>query len=155
VGLTDYKIEKVRCPVVLMLNDGEQLRGDIFVRPLSRFRTDPQSAAEFLNEDDAYFALVSANGIGLMVAKDSVVRVETELPAGDDSVDVPRLGLNVEITLTGGGSCRGTVFLDTPAERARLLDYLNSYEARFLVVFDTTKATLVNRRAVAHVRELH
>jgi hypothetical protein len=140
---------------MLMLSDGEQLRGDIFVRPVSRFRTEPQSAAEFLNEDDAYFALVSANGMGLMVAKDSVVKVETDFPSdGDDSVDIPRLGLDVEITLTGGEVCRGTLFLDTPAERARLLDYLNSYSARFLVVYDTKQVTIVNRRAVAHVREI-
>ena len=153
MSLTDYKIEKRRCPVTLMLSDGEQLRGDIFVRPVSRFRPEPQSAGEFLNEDDPYFALVSANGLGLMVAKENVVRVETDLPTDDDSVDIPRLGLDVEITLTGGAICRGTVFLDTPAERGRLIDYLNSYAGRFLVVYDTTKVTLLNRRAVTHVRE--
>ena len=152
---TDYKIEKLRCPVLMTLSDGEQLRGDIFVRTVSRFRPEPQSAAEFLNEDDAYFALVSPNGMGLMVSKDSVVRVETDLPSDDDdSVALPRPGLDIELTLVGGGVCHGTVFVDTPTERGRLIDYLNSYAGRFLVIYDTTKVTLLNRRAVAHVREL-
>jgi hypothetical protein len=149
---TDYKIEKLRCPVMLMLSDGEQIRGDIFVRTVSRFRPEPQTAAEFLNEDDAFFALVSTNGTGLMVSKESVVRVETDLPS-DDEGEIPRPGLDVEITLTGGDVCRGTVFVDTPVERGRLIDYLNSYAGRFLVIYDTTKVTLLNRRAVAHVRE--
>lgn len=150
---TDYKIEKLRCPVMLEMSDGEQLRGDIFVRPVSRFRAEPQTPGEFLNEPDAYFALVSANGLGLMVSKDNVLRVETDLPSDDDSVDVPRLGLEIEITLTGGAVCHGTVFLDTPADRGRLIDYLNSYQGRFLVVYETTKLTLLNRRAVAYARE--
>jgi hypothetical protein len=151
---TDYKIEKLRCPVMVVLRDGEQLRGDIFVRTVSRFRSEPQSAAEFLNEDDAYFALVSVNGTGLMVSKDSVVRVEADLPADDDEAEIPRPGMDIEVTLVGGGVCRGTVFLEAPTERGRLIDYLNSYEGRFLVMYDTTKMTLFNRRAVAHVREL-
>jgi hypothetical protein len=153
VSPTDYKIEKLRCPVMLEMSDGEQLRGDIFLRPVSRFRPDPQTPVEFLNEPDAYFALVSPNGIGLMISKENVLRVETDLPVEDDSVDVPRLGLEIEITLNGGAICHGTVFLDTPAERGRLIDFMNSYQGRFLVVYDTTKVTLLNRRAVAHVRE--
>lgn len=138
---------------MLEMSDGEQLRGDIFLRPMSRFRPDPQTPAEFLNEPDAYFALVSPNGLGLMISKENVLRVETDLPNDDDSVDVPRLGLEIEITLIGGEVCHGTVFLDTPADRGRLIDYLNSYQGRFLVLYDTTKLTLLNRRAVAHARE--
>jgi hypothetical protein len=88
-----------------------------------------------------------------MISKENVLRVETDLPVEDDSVDVPRLGLEIEITLNGGAICHGTVFLDTPAERGRLIDFMNSYQGRFLVVYDTTKVTLLNRRAVAHVRE--
>jgi hypothetical protein len=40
------------------------------------------------------------------------------------------------------------------ADRARLLDFLNIHASWFLALFDAHKVTLVNRRAVAYVREL-
>lgn len=152
--MTDYKIAKLRCPVVVMLADGVEMRGDIFVQPVSRFRPEPQGAADFLNEDDPYFALVQGPGAASLIAKDNVRRAEAPLPEGDDTLEFPRIGMNVEITLLGGEICAGSLFPDMRAERARLLDFLNSYTPRFLAIFDSHKVMLVNRQAIAHVREI-
>jgi hypothetical protein len=153
-GASDYKIEKIRCPVTVTLTDGTQLRGDIFVRPVSRFHPGPQDAGEFLNEADAYFALAASGEPPMLVSKENVLRAEAPLPDVDDEgVDEVRLGLNIQITLVGGQICRGTVFIETPVERARLIDFLNGHPTRFLTLFDPQKMTLVNRRVVAHVRE--
>jgi len=153
--VTDYKIAKLRCPVVLTLTDGQELRGDVFVQPVSRFRPEPQGAADFLNEDDPYFALVQASpNPALLIAKDSVRRAEAPLPEGDDTLEFPRVGMNVEITMLGGEVCTGSLFPDMRAERARLLDFLNSYTYRFLAIFDPHKVTLVHRQAIAHAREI-
>ena len=39
------------------------------------------------------------------------------------------------------------------SEIRRLLDYLNSYKTKFLVLYDSEKTTLVNRASVANARE--
>jgi hypothetical protein len=152
--VTDYRIEKLRCPVVVILADGQELSGDVFVQPVSRFRPEPQGAVDFLNEDDPFFALVHGPGSARLVAKDNVRRAEAPLPEGDDTLEFPRIGMNVEITLLSGEICAGSLFPDVRAERARLLDFLNSYTPRFLALFDPHKVTLINRRAIAHVREI-
>jgi hypothetical protein len=153
--VTDYKIAKLRCPVVIYLSDGHELRGDVFVQPVSRFRPEPQGASDLFNDDDPYFALVEHSGQARLVAKESIRRAEAPLPEADDTLEFPRIGMNVEITLLGGDTCVGSLFPDMRADRARLLDFLNSEEAWFLVLFDAHKVTLVNRRAVAHMREIN
>jgi hypothetical protein len=100
--VTDYKIAKLRCPVVIFMAGGERLQGDVFVQPVSRFRPEPQGAADFLNEEDPYFALVEHSGQARLVAKENIRRAEAPLPEGDDTLEFPRIGMNVEITLVGG-----------------------------------------------------
>jgi hypothetical protein len=136
-----------------VLADGRELRGDIFVHPTSRFRAEQQTAGDFLNEEDSYFAFAMESAAPILIAKENVLHIDAELPASEDMLDVPRAGLNVEVTLTSGAKCVGSVFPDTRADRARLIDYLNSYGPRFLALFGAGRVTLVNRRAVVHVRE--
>ena len=152
--MTDYRIEKLRSSVTLVLVDGRHLSGDIFVRPVSQFRLGPQGPVDALNEEDPYFAFAPSGEAPIVIAKDHVLRAETGLPESDDLADVPRLGVTVEVTLMTGEVFAGSVFPATPPERARLIDYLNTYPYRFLVVFDAQKVTLVNRRAVVHAREV-
>jgi hypothetical protein len=152
--VSEYRIEKVRVPVVLLLADGTEVRGDVFVHPVSRFRAEPQTVEDFLNEAESYFALAPAAGAPILVAKANVVRADTTARESDDILELPRAGLNIEVTLTGGQQCTGCVFPDTRADRARLIDFLNSYSQRFLALFDGGRVTLVNRHAIAHVHEI-
>jgi hypothetical protein len=151
---SDYRIEKVRCPVIIVLTDGRRIDGDIFLNPVSRFRPDPQDPVEFLNEADAYFALVPAGEPTVLVAKENATYVEAPLEFCDTSRDDAALGVRVEVTVIGHGGRTGYIFPETPAGRGRLLDYLNSYRTRFLPLFEQERLTLVNRYAIAFVREL-
>jgi hypothetical protein len=153
--VSEYRIEKVRRPVTLLLADGSELRGDIFVHPVSRFSAEPQGADDFLNEDEAYFALALDHGAPVLVAKDNVIRAEASSAAVSDDLEMTRVGLDVEVTLVGGHRCVGCVFPDTRADRARLIDFLNGFSQRFLALFEGGRVTLVNRQAVAHVREVN
>jgi hypothetical protein len=153
--VTDYKIEKYRCPATLILNDGRTLSGEIFLQAVSRFRLAPQDPAEFFNDNDAYFVLAPTYDERILVSKSSVAVAETPLPSAepDDHIDSAHVGLGIEVQVLGGITCAGWVFPEKTPGRARLLDHLNTYGARFLVLFDNEKTTLVNRTAIAHVRE--
>jgi len=149
---SEYRIEKIRRPLVVVLRDGSRLEGDVFLRPVSRYRARPEEPAELLNENEPYFALVR-NGETLLVAKESVLRAETEIPEADE-FEIAPLGVPVEVTLTDGTVCTGSIFLETRFDRPRLLDFLNVYALRFLPVVDASQVILVNTKTVAHVREV-
>ena len=153
--VTDYRIEKVRCPVTVVLTDGECIAGDIFLNTTSRFRAAPQDPAEFLNQaDEGYFAVAAVDGRAMLVAKENVERVEAPgitTPAQDPSLHA----IGIALTVSTGAVFEGSVLLDTPEGRSRLLDYLNSHREQFLQVHQPDRVMLVNRRAITHVRELN
>ena len=153
--MTDYKIEKYRCPATIILSDGRRLTGEIFLHAVSRFRLAPQDPAEFFNDSDPYFVLAPTYDERILVAKAAVAVAETPLPSSepDDHLDSVHVGLGVEVDVVGGATCAGWLFPDKTPGRTRLLDYLNSYKTQFLVLYDSEKTTLVNRHAVAHARE--
>jgi len=57
----------------------------------------------------------------------------------------------VRLSLTGGVNLLGTLIVVMPAERSRVLDYLNAAD-RFLPLFGDGSVTLVQRRFVVTVR---
>lgn len=150
--MSDYRIEKVRRQLSVVLTDGSRLEGDVFLRPVSRHRSRPEEPADLLNDPEPFFALLR-NGEALLVAKANVARAETSYDH-DDELEISALGISVEVTLRDGSACTGCVFLESRADRPRLLDFLNSYHARFLPIVDARQVFLVNTQTIAHVREV-
>lgn len=152
-SMNDYRIEKLRRAVTVVLSDGRRLDGDIFLQARARFRPGPEEPVDLLNDDDPYFPLSCAGRDLLLIAKDQVSLVEASVP-GSDVADEPLVGMDVEIWLADGNAVCGSVFPETRSDRPRLLDFLNTFSARFLAVFAADRVSLVNRRLIAHVREL-
>lgn len=150
--MNEYRVEKLRRHLNVVLTDGRRLEGDVFLRSQSRHGTRPEEPSDLLNDAEPFFALVS-NGTVVLVAKTNVSRAETSLDE-DADFDAPVLGVPVEVTLTDGTVCTGNIFLETRSDRPRLLDFLNSYHARFLPVVDAQQIFLVNTHTIAHVREV-
>jgi hypothetical protein len=150
--MSEYHIEKLRRPLNVWLIDGTQLSGDVFLRPVSRYRSRPEEPGDLLNDAEPFFAL-ERDGETMLIAKSSVARVET-LAHGEDELDVATLGIPVEITMADGSVCTGSIFLESRSDRPRLLDFLNAYRERFLPVVDARQVFLVNTHTIAHVREV-
>jgi hypothetical protein len=134
---------------------GEQLAGEIFLNPASRFRSAPQGPLEFLNEDEPFFALALPDGHTALVAKSRVESLTAdahgECEEAADSVNPQPV--DVTITVASGAVLRGTMSIDAPPSHARLLDFLNTYSERFIRVADAGRVILVNRLAIGHVHE--
>jgi hypothetical protein len=150
--MSDYRIEKLRRQLNVVLTDGSRLEGDVFLRPVSRYRSRPEEPGDLLNDPEPFFALMR-NGEAMLVAKTSVARAETEYMSEEEE-DLASLGIPVEVTMRDGAVCSGCIFLEGRADRPRLLDFLNSYHDRFLPVVDARQVFLVNRDIIAHVREV-
>lgn len=152
-SVNTYRIEKIRLPVTVVLRSGSTLAGDIFLNPTSRFRSEQQEPGEFLNEGDDFFALADPEGSAALVAKTTVESLTTD-HRPPPSRGVPPHPVPVRILLRSGATVTGTVSVDAPPSRARLLDYLNSLHDRFICVTLPDQLVLVNRQAISHVHEL-
>jgi hypothetical protein len=150
--MTQYRIEKMRRFVAITLKGGQRLDGEIFLRPTARYQTRPELPIDLLNDGKPFFPILS-NGVVLLLAKANVAVVETSNELDDDFAS-PVLGLAVEATLLDGKTCRGSVFLETRADRPRLLDFLNSYNAPFVALVEASRVFLINTQSIAHVREV-
>jgi len=150
--MSEYRIEKQRCSLHILLTNGNTLEGEVFLQPATRHRSRPEEPVDLLNDAEPFFALVR-NGETMLVAKDSVARAETSHQS-DGELDIVALGVFVEVTMTDGNVCSGCIFVESRTGRPRLLDYLNSYRNRFLPVVDAQQVFLVNTNTIAHVREV-
>ena len=150
--MSEYRIEKLRRGLKLLLTDGSALEGDVFLRSVSRYRSRAEEPADLLNDADPFFAM-ERSGETLLVSKAQVARADTEI-LEDDALDTGALGVTVEITLRDGSVCDGSVFLESRTERPRLMDFLNAYHDRFLPVVSPRRLLLINTQFIAHVREV-
>lgn len=150
--MSEYRIEKLRRHVSVVLINGSRLDGEVFLNSVSRHASRPEEPADLLNDEEPFFALLK-DGDPVFIAKSGVARAETSYqPSGE--FDVVGLGVPVEVTMTDGSICTGSIFVESRADRARLLDFLNGYRHRFLPVVDKQQVILVNTRTIAHVREV-
>ena len=150
--MSEYRIEKLRRGLKVVLADGSRLDGDVFLRSVSRYRSRPEEPADLLNDAEPFFAL-ERNGEMLLVAKSQVRTAETEI-LDDDALETGALGVTVEITMRDGALNDGSIFMESPSDRPRLLDFLNAYHDRFLPVVSPGRLLLINTQFIAHVREV-
>jgi hypothetical protein len=151
--MSEYRIEKLRRQVGVQLNDGSRIDGELFLRPVSRYRSRPEDPLELLNDVEPFFPLLLPEGQAILIAKASVAIAETNYDEGDEP-DYTSLGYAVRVTLTDGSTCAGSVFVERQPGRQRLFDFLNAYPSRFLPVVDKERVFLVNTQSIAHVREV-
>lgn len=150
--MSEYRIDKLRRELSVVLNDGSRLEGDVFLRPVSRHRSRPEDPADLLNDPDPFFALMRS-GETILISKAQVASAVTTVDE-DDALETGALGVTVEVTLHDGSTCDGSVFLESRNDRPRLLDFLNGYRDRFLPLVSPGQLLLVNTQSIAHVREV-
>jgi hypothetical protein len=150
----DYRIEKTRRSVAVILANGHGLDGDVFVQPVARFRTGPEEPLDLLNSEEPFLPLAQTTGDVLLVQKSQIAVVNTELPAVDDTVDRGVVGMHVEVGLIDGSTLSGSIFPEVRLGRPRLVDILNDTKLPFIALFGTDHLQIVNRAHIAHARPI-
>ena len=149
---SQYRIEKLRQTLSIVLINGSALDGEVFLQSATRTRRRPEEPGDMLNDTDERFFALMREGEAILVSKASVARAVTAFRTEEDDIYSP--GIPVEVTLTDGTVCTGSIFPETRTGRPRLLDYLNSYRDQFLPVVDVQQVILINKDTIAHVREV-
>ena len=151
---SDYRIEKERLPVVVVTDGGERFFGEMFVQAYTRHRSGREEPVDVLNNDERFFPLATGDGDTLLFAKSGV----RELEIVGDTEGAPETSgarpVRVEVTLRGGPTRTGCVYLEVPFDRPRLLDFLNRYALPFLALHTDDGVRLMNVALLERVRQL-
>jgi hypothetical protein len=152
-----YRIETTQKAVILTMLGGEELRGNVFIHFSSYRPFELEDVSELLNADTPFFPLELENSEVILVSKQRVA--EAAADRGDDTFDQPRREAPtptalLQIVLIGGEIRLGSIRLDAPPDRARVLDYLNALTSRFLTLYTSNEARLINRSLIDRVRPL-
>ena len=151
--ISDYHIEKLRLPVVLVTSDGVRLSGDLFVQANSRNRVGHECAPELLNGSDNFLPLSTLQDKVLLLAKSQI----RELLVAREDVDIPEWEVGtpatVRVQLTGGASHSGIMVIERATASQRVLDYLNKYSQRFLQLSTEEGVVLINRDFIVHLEQ--
>ena len=150
-----YRIEKQRLAISLRLLGGQSVEGDMFLQPSPYGYSGGERAVDVLNARASFVPVELDDGSVLLVQKDRIIEVRGDGLAEEDEI---RLAIAIpsplEITMTDGTLVEGSLMLEVPHDRQRVLDYLNDCRMRFLTVYTSEGARLVNSKLIELARPL-
>jgi hypothetical protein len=151
-----YRIETAKKAVILTMLGGEELRGNVFIHFSSYRPFELEDVSELLNSDSPFFPLGLDNGEVILVSKERVAEVAADRgEASDEQIRTePSPTALLQIVLVGGEIRLGSIRLEAPPDRARILDYLNALTSRFLTLYTSNEARMINRSLIDRVRPL-
>ena len=152
-----YRIETTRKAVILTMLGGEEVRGNVFIHFSSYRPFELEDVSELFNSDSPFFPLELDNAEVILVSKERVAELAAD--RSDDPTDLPPRGTPsptalLQVVLVGGEVRLGSIRLEAPPDRARVLDYLNALTSRFLTLYTSNEARLINRSLIDRVRPL-
>ena len=152
-----YRIETTRKAVILTMLGGEEVGGNAFIHFSSYRPFELEDVSELFNSDTPFFPLELENAEVILVAKERVAELAAdrgEAPSDLPPRDPPSPTALLQVVLVGGEVRLGSIRLDAPPDRARVLDYLNALTSRFLTLYTSNEARLINRSLIDRVRPL-
>jgi hypothetical protein len=150
----ELRVPKRRAQVEVLLPSGGARQVVVFLAEFASSHSGPERLSDLLNGGGDFLpALDMATEEMSFLNRHGVAaaRVSEEWEPGDD-FPAPQQH-DVEITLMDGTVLGGRVEFVLPAERSRLLDYLNAWPP-FLRLVEKDRVALVNKRQIARVTRL-
>ena len=152
-----YRIETTRKAVILTMLGGEEVHGNVFIHFSSYRPFELEDVSELFNSETPFFPLELETSEVILVAKERVAELAAdrgEAPSDLAPRDPPSPTALLQVVLVGGEVRLGSIRLDAPPDRARVLDYLNALTSRFLTLYTSNEARLINRSLIDRVRPL-
>jgi hypothetical protein len=152
-----YRIETTQKAVILTMLGGEELKGRVFIHSSSYRPFELEDVSELFNSGSPFFPLELEHGEVILVSKERVAEVAADRGSegsNQPTRETPTPTALLQVVLVGGEVRLGSIRLEAPPDRARVLDYLNALTSRFLVLHTSNEARLINRSLIDRVRPL-
>jgi len=148
--MDEGRIQKATRRARLILSDGREVCGDVFVGLYEPHHLGPQRVGELLNEEDTFIPVKTDQGV-LLVNRARIVSVT--LPADREQDDLVTLGKRYEVRVTTTrGDLNGTIFVNLRENATRVRDYFNQ-PLRFLPLFQSQTIAYLNRDFILLVQD--
>ncbi|MBE0597794.1 MAG: hypothetical protein IH614_11035 [Desulfuromonadales bacterium] len=127
-----YRVEKSEQPVTVHLYDQGMRQGVVFLSPNSCTLCGAQSVLELLREKTRFLPFRNQQGELTLINKEVITYIGFQ-PTEDEIPPLVCDEVDVRIVFFGGELLEGTILLDQPAGKNRLLDYVNAFPGFFAV----------------------
>jgi len=151
VAPVSLKIPKTTRQVRLWVHPEGLVVGSLFVREQNLEQENPEEPQDVLNQESPFVVLLRQQPDELrFYNRNSIVRVMYPQSQGGSTAGMQVLPC--QLTLMDGALLNGEIREALPPERARLFDYLNQDNCRFIKLYtDDGEICLVNKSYVNHV----
>ena len=144
-------IPKIKRQVSMWVHPEGQVIGSLFLREQSVNHGGVEEPLEVLNKDKAFIVLDrEEKGQIRFYNRNAIVRVEYEenTPPNDPALKI----ISCQLTMMDGALFNGEIRETLAPDRARLFDYLNHENARFIKLYtDANQICLVNKSYIINV----
>jgi hypothetical protein len=146
-----YRVEKSELSVVVFQADGSIMKGVVFLSATAYSHMGKQTLLDLLKEPGDFFPFRSEAGDFCVTNKQTITHIRFEPPEQEEQYQSLGDREDVQIKFVGGEQLGGTVTIEMPEGRNRLLDFINAMKGFFLL--QTQEAHyLVN---VSQVRDIN
>ena len=147
-----FQVPRREAPARILLDDGQVLEGQLYLA-VAGHDGRPETVGERLNQTGEEFVPMACGGDRFLLNKSGIITVtvpdEADAVREDEGNGAKQSA--VRVSLAGGISLIGRLYIAMPLERSRVLDYLNA-APRFLALHAQNGVTLVHRRFIVSVR---
>lgn len=152
--MDQYRVPRRETAVRVLLDDGRTMAGE-FYTPVVGPDGLPGRVLDRLNDPAEEFLALRTEDDRFLINKSGIVSVQLDGDVREILGDAAAAGPEamVRLSLAGGTGVVGRLVLAMPAERSRVMDYLNS-APRFFPLVGEGMVTLVRKSYVVLVREL-
>ena len=128
-----YRVEKSELPVIVFQADGSVMKGVVFLSAATYHHMTKQTLNDLLNEPGDFFPFRNESGHFCITNKQTITHIRCE-PQDNAHGQAP-LGHreDVEIRFVGGEQLTGSVSIEMPEGKSRLLDFINALPGFFLL----------------------
>jgi hypothetical protein len=152
-GNAAFAVPKDRLNVIIRLEKGISLQGEIFLEYFSDSVSLHQKVAAFLENETLFFPIKVSTGGTEFLNKQHVRCLEVLFPDDPDASYFshrPMQAIPVNVIFPDGETISGELIEEVPAEKARLSDCLNM-QNKFLNVKTATTICYLNKQALQKV----
>ena len=150
--MTPFSLPRESVPARLLLTQGGERAGAVFVMARAPQREGPETALEMLNRPEGFFPFLPDDQREVLL----VSRAQTiALTIAAEDHEHPSPGarqIGLEVTLVDGTVWDGVAQVELPEAMSRPIDYLNAGGGPFFAVTTNRATHLVNRAHVLYAR---
>jgi hypothetical protein len=150
--VSGFSLPRESIPARLLLTQGGERPGAVFVMARAPAREGPETPLEMLNRPEGFFPfLPDDHREVLLVSRAQTIALT--IPAADAEQQSPGAReVGLEVTLVDGTIWNGVAVVELPEPMSRPIDYLNAGGGPFFAVTTNRATHLVNRAHVLYAR---